>query len=336
MNQIKFLCREIPDEEWSGILFYSVEGTISDFTNMKVKIEHIFPMNKGTATFTEYSFNEDVVEYRMNHPESLSWKIGHIHSHNKMRVFFSGTDMEELEDNSPLHNYYLSLIVNNFMDTKAKISFLGKSEGYKCINEKGEEYTLELEEPESTMFTYDCDITTPENAISIEDEFKDRVTHIIKQAQLKRASYDKAKPQSLSNKFDKINYFNDPFTDDIPAKDHSKPGYYKTAPTKTKRTIIDFTRFICRLGDVVLNDNLEAALTDIELSDMNRFTFITELVSSYPTLYENYWGQSTMEEFVENTYQVIEALEDYDEDYLFIADAVKGLKSMLTKMESFI
>lgn len=43
-------------------------------------------------------------------------RIGHIHSHNTMGVFFSGTDWGELEDNAPNHNYYLSLIVNNFMD----------------------------------------------------------------------------------------------------------------------------------------------------------------------------------------------------------------------------
>jgi proteasome lid subunit RPN8/RPN11 len=97
-------------------------------------------MNKGSKAFTEYDFSDKaLIDYRMDNLESHDWKIGHIHSHNTMRVFFSGTDMSELIDNSEFHNYYVSLIVNNFMETTAKVAFRGEpiSSTYLCKNEDG-------------------------------------------------------------------------------------------------------------------------------------------------------------------------------------------------------
>jgi hypothetical protein len=38
-------------------------------------------MHKGSAGYTEYDYDEEVVGFRMDNPESLKWKIGHIHSH---------------------------------------------------------------------------------------------------------------------------------------------------------------------------------------------------------------------------------------------------------------
>jgi hypothetical protein len=54
-----------------------------------------------------------------------------------MNVFFSGTDMGELNDNSPKHNIYLSLIVNNYLDMTAKLAFIGKPYSYVCKDDKG-------------------------------------------------------------------------------------------------------------------------------------------------------------------------------------------------------
>lgn len=42
-------------------------------------------------------------------------------------VFFSGTDTEELQDNAPNYNHYLSVIVNNKTEVMAKISFIIKT-----------------------------------------------------------------------------------------------------------------------------------------------------------------------------------------------------------------
>ena len=61
------------------------------------------------------------------------WKVGHIHSHNVMRVFFSGTDMDELHDNAPSHNFYVSLIVNNLLTLYINESVLKESFSHVLI-----------------------------------------------------------------------------------------------------------------------------------------------------------------------------------------------------------
>lgn len=77
LNQIKFLCREIPKEEWSGILFYKVEGTIKDIKNVKFILEDILPLDKGSASFTQYSYDERYVDHIMKNPNLEDCKMGH-------------------------------------------------------------------------------------------------------------------------------------------------------------------------------------------------------------------------------------------------------------------
>lgn len=193
LHQIQYLCRDIAKVEWSGILFYSVEGSIKDPTNMIITLEDILPMHKGTSTFTEYSFDERVVEHMMDNEHLENCKIGHIHSHNTMGVFFSGTDWSELEDNAPNHNIYLSLIVNNFMDFCAKVCFIAETEETKEFNfqakdENGGKYVYKTENFEvknKKLVTYDCAISSPKNDISVDDNFKEKVAAIIAKAEIK-------------------------------------------------------------------------------------------------------------------------------------------------------
>ena len=157
LHQIKWLCKEISRVEWSGVLFYSMEGSITDPENLVFTLEHILPMHKGTSGYTEYELGEAVIEYMMENEESENWKMGHIHSHNTMDVFFSGTDMSELEDNAPNHNFYLSLIVNNFMEFCAKVCFIAESgiAQFTAKDENGKAYEvgpkLLLDIPDSIM-----------------------------------------------------------------------------------------------------------------------------------------------------------------------------------------
>jgi hypothetical protein len=180
LNQIKYLCKNIAKVEWSGVLFYSVEGSIRDPHTMVLTLQDILPMQKGTATYTEYSFDERVIEYMMdNETMEKGWKLGHIHSHNTMAVFFSGTDWSELEDNAPNHNFYLSLIVNNFMDFCAKVCFIAESDSTKQFDfvakdENGKKYIYKAEEyevKERKLIVYDCAITSPKNDIVVDDTF---------------------------------------------------------------------------------------------------------------------------------------------------------------------
>lgn len=164
---------------------------------MILTVEDILPMNKGTQAYTEYSLDERVIDYMMdNETMEKGWKIGHIHSHNTMAVFFSGTDWSELEDNAPHHNFYLSLIVNNFMDFCAKVCFISEAKDTKDFDfmakdEEGNEYVY-LSKPyevkQKKLVVYDCDIKSPIFAIAIEDSFKTKVTGIITDAENKAAA----------------------------------------------------------------------------------------------------------------------------------------------------
>ena len=87
-NQIQYLCQQIAKVEWSGILFYKTEGSIQNPETFKIILEDILPLHKGTSTYTEYTFDERVVEYMMENEHLEECKIGHIHSHNTMGVLF--------------------------------------------------------------------------------------------------------------------------------------------------------------------------------------------------------------------------------------------------------
>ena len=193
LHQIQFLCQQIAKVEWSGILFYNVEGSIKDPANMVITLQDILPMHKGTSTFTEYAFDERVIDHMMDNEHLEDCKMGHIHSHNTIGVFFSGTDWSELEDNAPNHNFYLSLIVNNFMDFCAKVCFIAETNEAKEFNfeakdENGNKYVYKTENFEvntKKLVVYDCEINSPIKNISVQDNFKTKVEGIIKEAEKK-------------------------------------------------------------------------------------------------------------------------------------------------------
>lgn len=183
-DQIKYLCKVIPDHEWSGVLFYEVKGSIANPSEFSVYPKQIFLMDKGSAGATDYLFDETLIEYRMNNPETNQYRIGHIHSHNKMATFFSGTDTSELNDNSEFHNYYLSLIVNNAFTNTARIAFRGQRSPMtvSAMDENGNSYQLSTAPGEQVMFYYECDIITETDVLSVTESFKQRASEIITKA----------------------------------------------------------------------------------------------------------------------------------------------------------
>ena len=181
-NKMKYLCEKISAVEWSGVLFYTVEGSIKDPKNMVITMQNILPLDKGTSGYTEYTLDERLTDFLMDNPSHLGYKIGHIHSHNTMSVFFSGTDMEELTENSESHNYYFSFIVNNKMEMTAKVGQMAKSQSKSITNlldDNGETYSVESLEETKTVVVYDCVIHN--TYVSVEDEvFKKNVEEIMK------------------------------------------------------------------------------------------------------------------------------------------------------------
>lgn len=77
-KKINYLCDRFPNLEWSGIMFYTV-------TDCVVNIIDFIPLNLGTAGFTEFSDNPDVLDFRIEHDLLQSGVYeGLIHSHNTM------------------------------------------------------------------------------------------------------------------------------------------------------------------------------------------------------------------------------------------------------------
>lgn len=112
--KIRHLCNRVHDVEWSGTLFYKVEGSLDEGSLVATCLD-IFVMDIGTSGYTEYNEAPDVVAYMCNHPELLEEGVfeGLIHSHNNMPTFFSGTDTSTLIEEGTNTNHFLSLIVNN-------------------------------------------------------------------------------------------------------------------------------------------------------------------------------------------------------------------------------
>lgn len=77
LNQIKFLCRSIPKEEWSGILFYTVDGSITHPESFEIELKDILPLDKGSGSFTSYDLDDRLIDYMMDNPDAQDWKIGH-------------------------------------------------------------------------------------------------------------------------------------------------------------------------------------------------------------------------------------------------------------------
>lgn len=189
LHQIQYLCKNIPKVEWSGALFYTTEGSIEKPGTFKITLKTILPLDMGSAAYTEYHLDDRFIDFiEEDFEERCNWKLGHIHSHNVMGVFFSGTDMAELNDNAPAHNFYLSLIVNNYMDFVAKVAFVGEAKKdikqvpYTAKNVDGHDYIIERQDFEvntQKLFIYDCDIDTPKNEILVSDQFSAQVAKIM-------------------------------------------------------------------------------------------------------------------------------------------------------------
>lgn len=189
LHQIQYLCKNIPKVEWSGALFYTTEGSIEKPGTFKITLKTILPLDMGSAAYTEYHLDDRFIDFiEEDFEERCNWKLGHIHSHNVMGVFFSGTDMAELNDNAPAHNFYLSLIVNNYMDFIAKVAFIGEAKKdikqvpYTAKNVDGHDYIIEKQDFEvntQKLFIYDCDIDTPKNEILVSDQFSAQVAKIM-------------------------------------------------------------------------------------------------------------------------------------------------------------
>jgi len=272
---------------------YAVKGTMKDITNLKLVVMDILLMDIGTAGYTTFDWGQELVTYMMEHEDAENWKWGHIHSHNTMDVFFSSTDVSELNDNSPLHNVYLSLIVNNFMEMMARVAFVGSVTRFPCKDFTGKGYDLILEEADQTMFWYECRIMKEGNKLMVDESFKERYLQVEEEFQKRAKEKAKANPYVAPGMPNQIPY---PDYDkskkepvDTPAWKWNN-GNNTIVPPKEKVTQDElFLCYALRLGYEVINDNLKEVLDDIEQSNINADTIIDGMRFNFYEYYDEFF-----------------------------------------------
>lgn len=112
-GKVEFLCKQFPENEWSGILFYDIEKYKTNKEFCDIICKDLLLMDIGSTTYTDFKMNEEVAGYLAENPELISCQMALIHSHNAMEVFYSGTDLDTINENAKEVNHFVSLVVNN-------------------------------------------------------------------------------------------------------------------------------------------------------------------------------------------------------------------------------
>lgn len=110
-DKIRFMCNQLPHNEWSGTLFYSVEGSFAD-NNLVIHARDFYLQDVGTQTFTSFQHKDNIMSYMVDN-DLIDCYAGLIHSHNTMATMPSGQDMYTIQDEGNDTNHFVSLIVNN-------------------------------------------------------------------------------------------------------------------------------------------------------------------------------------------------------------------------------
>lgn len=328
---MKYLCKQIAKDEWSGVLFYSVEGSIKKPSKMVITLEDIHLMDIGSPGFTSFNWDETIVEYLIDHPEAEDWKIGHIHSHNTMSVFFSGTDWDELNDNSPLHNLYLSVIVNNYMDLTAKIASVITPKIFTAKDSDGVDYKIDLSafQLDQCMIVYDCEFIGDVNTVIVDDEFSKRYEKVREEKNNRPASsYTPTNPAvtgankqasqqggkllpapigfkqefpewennrgQLYEKFKEEEKLQRPFQEITEKKEEGVWSDTIDAEDGPAETLEEgFAAYILRMGNLDNDDNIVNACEDIEIANLNPIFLSKTITENYNTYYENFFDTTS-------------------------------------------
>jgi hypothetical protein len=358
LHQIQYLCKLISKVEWSGALFYTTEGSIEKPGTFKITLKTILPLDMGSQAYTEYNLDDRFMDFiEEDFEERCTWKLGHIHSHNSMGVFFSGTDMAELNDNAPAHNFYLSLIVNNAMDFMAKVAFIGEAKKdikqvpYTAKNIEGNDYVIETQDFEvnsQKLFIFDCEIFSDLPKVTITEQFASQVAKIMEpKPKPVQTPITQKNPQTQLGKGysrsvgKQTKLWSTPTT--TPFEDWDLPtwttGQDDLAEYDLKaEAIYNFTKDLFNSGMTPIE--LEEADMDDVIDALNEFNFSPSeiakyIIDKYAKTFAAHFPNAAASDFVEYTHEVLDALEDLVMYYPEIKLTVKTIKTMIDKFISY-
>lgn len=172
-GQIDYLHDKIGNFEWIGILLYTKEeGSISDPNSIVIKAHKMFPMDIGTPGHTTAKLDaEAVLDIYDRVPDIMELKQGLIHTHHNMDTFFSVEDWSELNDNTPNHNYYLSLIVNFKGIYQAKVALMADVSTVFNYTDC-DDSNIHSKSTEKVLMTFNMDIV--KEGEDVDEDFKKR------------------------------------------------------------------------------------------------------------------------------------------------------------------
>ena len=363
LHQIQYLCKSISKVEWSGALFYTTEGSIEKPGTFKITLKTILPLDMGTQAYTEYNLDERFMDFiEEDFEERCTWKLGHIHSHNSMAVFFSGTDMAELNDNAPAHNFYLSLIVNNAMDFLAKVAFIGEAKKdikqvpYTAKNVQGHDYIIEKQDFEvnnQKLFIFDCDIYSDLQELSVTEQFINQVAKIMEPKPVKTFPRHPQPHQGTTpgnkgwSKQDQkeINRWNNSFKeeekkpikrwfDDWDIPDVSKEIDDLAEYDLKAQSIYNFAKDLFNYaGEEQLDENedLEDMLDLLAEYDLTPEEIAKAVINDYAKTFAKHFPKASAADFVQYTHETLDLLEDVATIYPEIRLTLRTITSMINK-----
>lgn len=246
-KQIEWLHKQVGAKEWCGVLFYRrQEGDIDNPKTLKLRAETLYLMDIGREAYTEADFDADTMcEMWETVNDDYTYKRGLIHTHHNMTTFFSGTDMQELHDNAPTHNYYLSLIVNFAGTWTARVAFTAKRKiqmEYTNVEDEAKEFVTEKE----LLMMIELNIVKEREDVAVPEFFRTRYDNL-KQETEARAYTQASKYSTTTRAYTGNAAANLGFTDDedddwggvgsVPAA-VAKPNLIGTSSAQTKSNAI--------------------------------------------------------------------------------------------------
>ncbi len=365
-QQIKFLCREIPNKEWSGLLVYQVtHGHISDPKNMIIEAKDIIFYDIGTGGATDHEVSRKNnqgqvdnarIDYDIEKGDGEDYLIGLIHSHNNMGVFFSGVDNEEMQENTPLHNFYLSLIVNNKMEmtaqiwTKSTFEVDIKEVNLTALDKDGNPYVLCTEDFSHKLerfYKILVDIEKPKESYQLDNFFLETYEKVKKENE--RYSYSPRygsnyTTPTYSKTIGGTNNIYKPATSSFPqpSSGYSQvldEDYYDAV--ESKYTVSDIEKFIVTLleHDNTRGNNNNKSLDEVLFNlDHYKSTFTSQMISrwvlgNYKSKFIKAFGKLDKDEKNLIDAQVITLLEEEVQLHPYLDDLVIELKNKLSKNE---
>ena len=330
LHQIKYLCKNIPKVEWSGVLFYTIEGSIKQPSKCVLTLQAILPLDMGTAGYTAYALDNRYIDFIEEDFENrCTWKTGHIHSHNTMPVFFSGTDMSELFDNAPNHNFYLSLIVNNYMDFIAKVAIHVKNKTesfpmkYQAQDENGNEYTLvkkQVKIEAKELVTYDCEIFSDVETIEVNSSFSNQVKTIMI-----------PKPKPVEKQY--VPFSNVPAT--VKGKNWSRTEQAKAMQlAQLGGEVEDFIIYLLSDELVENSETIEDCLAYLSYFHLSSEELATNILENYGMAFMTCFEEEDDNGFINITSLVINKLKEYVVEYPFLKGTINSLYSLLNKFKN--